>query len=165
MRAEITPGTRGSWHIAKCQPNREFTALRYLAEWRVGAYLPVEDIWGGKRGDELMRQKPLFLSYIFVFVWGLAENLAVIKTAPGVTGLLANTDGVPITVPDQIITDIEAVEHRIWLERLLAARPRAFGRKRRHEHWIVPPWEAHNYGFRHPDPDARIAALHKALGL
>lgn len=158
ITAEIIPGISPSWHIVRSTPGRELYAVRHLAQRRFGCYLPTIDEWT----KDTSRQSPLFSSYIFLFVWGLAEHIGRVKAVPGISGFLLNGKGEPILVPDQIIRDVQAIEWQCWLENL----PRSFfRRRRRHEAWVVPNWRSPNRGFRELEPAERTAVLHSALGL
>jgi transcription antitermination factor NusG len=158
--AEIVPGIAPTWHIALTFPGQEQFAAKHLALRRVGLYLPIENRQTNKNAP--IRQIPLFGNYLFVFLWSLAHHARLISTSPAILGFLRDGQGIPVTVPDAIIKQIEAIEWETYISQL----PRSFFRKRRHQpEFAIQRWRSPNRGFASPIVDDRIASLHKALGL
>jgi transcriptional antiterminator RfaH len=96
------------WSVAQCQPRREATAIRYLADVGIETYLP--------RIQEHERIVPLFPCYIFVRI---VDRWHVIKNTVGVTRVLLSGDR-PAPLPDAAIAEFRARENRRGLVRLPA---------------------------------------------
>jgi hypothetical protein len=156
--AEIRPGIDPTWHCLRTLPGLYGVAISQLADRRVGVYAPIEDRWDR---DKLAGQKPLFPGYLFCFLWGLAEHAELIRDCRGVAGFLCDQNGAPIVVSDSLIAEVRDIEWTVYLSHM----PRSFFRPRRGRPVMVRRWVTPNRGFADPNPDNRISALRKALGL
>jgi hypothetical protein len=98
---------------------------------------------------------------LFCFLWGLAEHAELIRDCRGVAGFLCDQSGRPVTVADSLIAQVRDIEWTVYLSHM----PRSFFRPRRGRPVMVRRWVTPNRGFADPNPDNRISALRKALGL
>jgi transcription antitermination factor NusG len=98
-----------TWHLLHTKPNRERVVAVQLHQRGLEVYLPL--VWVNPVNPRAERQRPFFPCYFFARFDRGAVGPDLIRCAPGMRGL-ATVSGVPITVSDAFIQELQQrLEH------------------------------------------------------
>lgn len=177
----------GQWIVAVTMPGEENVASGHLIGRGFGVYQPrIPKVYLRKGGRKVEIMRPMFPTYLFVYVWGAKEHVRRICACTGVSRVLMLDADTPAIVPwsklDEIMVQ-ENLENPMIL-RLDEVNGRRRKRKRhnkkakrRHaaeDHANGEPFvmTTKTWGFSKsmgtwddPETEQRVSALHKALGL
>lgn len=164
--AEIGVG-QARWHIVLHAPGQDNLAMAHLVGRGFGCYQPLCERKISRRGNmpATSRLEPIFRGYLFLLIWNVDAHMRRITSCPGVVGVLCR-DGTPVTVPDQMITKIQAIECKDIADNARAAMKRPRKRDRVDlDFRATMSTRSCLTGIETLDADARIGLLAKALGL
>lgn len=178
--AEIVEGCSPSWHVFTCLPAHEKIAAGHLVGRRFGIYLPERERQGFTRGRFWKRRSLLLPGYIFVFTWDLLRHKRRIEACPGILHVLMQGQN-PAVIPDELINRIRRAEngerpisYDVEVEQVIRKGRRRESRKYKKTVLITTDeiTAVHSYGWRsgddelgHDQPERRVSAFHKAMGL
>ena len=106
-----------SWYCATVRPGREMIAASQLRTLGFPTYLPI--LVAVETRTDVVRA-PMFPGYLFLGLGNLSEHRPF--EAPELTGLLRQTDGTPVPVPQRLIDDLMRRSGQDGAIRLEAAR-------------------------------------------
>jgi transcription antitermination factor NusG len=157
------------WHVIVTQPAREYAAAKHLMRRGFGIYLPELD----ERLAGILTKRPMFPTYLFIFVWGINSQWRRIASCTGVVRWLPNIGGdKPAVVPDDVIHEIQARELTQVIANLPAEKvPRGHKRLKRWQKELMaevsPTATPKSYfsGVEAVDGAMRNSVLHRALNL
>lgn len=159
-------------------------AVDHMIERGFGVCVPEGEVVEVRRGRKVEVKQVLLPGYVFVFVWDVVRHIGRICACPGVTGMLM-AGAMPAVVPDDVMYRLRVIEnmHRgpmtTTIEEFLPTK-----RKRQSRRTIrtvpIGPEEIVKVGcyaavsreqeefkqqMQCPDPEHRLSAFHKAMGL
>lgn len=102
------------WYVVRTEPRREKEAARGLADLGHEVYLPMSTRWARLRrrhgpGRRTRVRSPAFPGYLFLGVAGLPDWL-VVRSRPGVLGLVASDEHVPLRLAQDDVDEVRANE-------------------------------------------------------
>lgn len=185
-RAELVPGSQGRWHVLTIAPSHEKIAAGHLIGRGFGIFLPETGSTEIRRGRKVDLLRLMLPGYLFVFVWDAARNARRILACPGVHGFLMQDDHYAV-VPWDLINHLRVEENKtrpltMMVEVAVPQRRWRNSRKAKTKpepvtvlrevpvsqedivsvHAYSPYLEEMRTAI---EPEARISAFHKALGL
>lgn len=181
-------GETGQWLVVVTMPGEENVASGHLIGRGFGVYQPrIPKVYVRKGGRKFEVLKPMFPTYLFVYVWGAKEHVRRICACTGVSRVLMLDDNTPAIVPWWKINEIRTTENEEnpMVLRMDEFNGRARKKRKRHnkkarlkrrleeaadaEPFVVT---TRTWGFSKslgtwddPETEQRVGALHKALGL
>lgn len=95
------------WFVVHCYPNKEFFASRNLNNQGFGTYIPrFKKLRKHSRKVDTVLA-PLFPRYFFVNLDKKLTNWGSINYTPGVNYLLKDSEGLPASIPNYIIHELQ----------------------------------------------------------
>lgn len=91
------------WYVVYCNINCEFRARMGLQEKGFPVYLPTLRKWVTCANRKKQVVRPLFTRYLFVSVDLAKNHFLEVRRTNGVEAVLCGTDGMPATVPGQLL--------------------------------------------------------------
>lgn len=178
------------WHIARVAPGHEriaaahaigrvrlLTATEHLVNRGFGVFVPEREYSDIHHGRKRRFVRPMIPGYVFLFVWDINRQWLRIRDCPGVLGILMCGPQAAV-VPEWLIDFLRAEENRerpmvYTVEQII---PRKRKRASRKVSRVVPIYAddivsdgCYSLKFRdefaNPDPEIRLSAFHKAMGL
>ncbi|UEM09031.1 transcription termination/antitermination NusG family protein [Bradyrhizobium barranii subsp. barranii] len=164
--AQLSPDVEPRWYAVEIS-SRDVEAE--LIKRRFGIYVPECDETIVSRGRKIERRVPMFVGYVFVFLWATDQNWQQIVATPGVVGILGElTD-------DEIdrVRRRENTERPIALQSFPVQRVAPAGKKKQRyrrrkkpitimvedEIVCVRPWSAFEDAIETLDSEGRTQAL------
>lgn len=88
------PTEDGEWFILRTAPQKEFRALKGLAEIKLTSYCPCETRYRGKIAERRRVKSPLFVGYLFVYMPS-GRGFWDVHLIDGVQSILLGTNNMP----------------------------------------------------------------------
>ena len=101
-----------NWVCFQTNAKQEFLAKASLIEKGFKVLLPFYMKYISHARQKIKKPYPIFPSYAFLLYDGDPSNLNKIKNCRGVKTYLKNIDGIPQTVPSDIIKNIESLRQQ-----------------------------------------------------
>lgn len=164
--AQLSPNVTPKWYVVEVR-SRDVEAE--LIERRFGIYVPECDETIISRGRKIERRMPMFVGYVFVFLWDTDQNWQQIVATPGVVGILG-------VLSDEEVDRVrrrENTERPVTLQSFPMLQHAPTGKKKRRfrksrkpvtvmvedEIVCVRPWSAFEDAIETLDSDGRTQAL------
>ena len=102
-----TSATGLKWYVVQSKPREELRAEHFLKEKGLQVYLPLMEVAITRGFRDVMKEKPLFPSYLFCR-FDPAASLGYVRWTKGVTKILPTSIS-PLPVEDDLITAIRTL--------------------------------------------------------
>lgn len=141
LSAEIIAGVTPAWHVLETLPNHERSVAAHLVARRFGVFVPETEADIIRRGRKLHITRLMFTGYVFVFVWDILAHTSRIESIPGVARIMRHPAteqcffGKPVSISDELIDRIRAVENQKRPLRAIMADEVAYDRKKKRRRW------------------------------
>lgn len=90
------------WYLVHSKPGKEYSAAINLEMQDFSVYLPVI-------GEKALKPKPMFPRYLFVSLSTIDDNWSLIRSTPGVSGIVMFGDS-PACATNNTIDDVRELE-------------------------------------------------------
>lgn len=177
-------GEQGSWCGLVVAPQHERVAAAHLSGRGFGIYLPEVEVTEIRRGRKVDLRRLLIPGYLFVYLWGIAQNHVRVRNCPGIIDFMRLETGAIRVIKWDIINELRVIENlknpiSLPMDEVISApvhRKRRWRRSRKQEPQIryeqaeivcvhaYSPFveELREAGL---DDEARISAFQRRLGL